>query len=174
MPKAATKLPVKTEEEAAESWLPLESLRRKIDRVFDDFDRDSWTSPFRQSAFDIGPFWRRQLSWAPAPAVDIVEGDKAYEISAELPGMDEKSIEVKLTNEGLTIKGEKHEEKEEKKKDFYLQERRFGSFERSFRLPEGVDTEKVEANFKKGVLTVTLPKTPAAQQAEKKIAVKAA
>jgi HSP20 family protein len=114
------------------------------------------------------------LSWAPAPAVDIVEGDKAYEISAELPGMDEKSIEVKLTNEGLTIKGEKHEEKEEKKKDFYLQERRFGSFERSFRLPEGVDTEKVEANFKKGVLTVTLPKTPAAQQAEKKIAVKAA
>ncbi len=74
----------------------------------------------------------------------------------------------------LIIKGEKQEEKEEKKKDYYLHERSFGSFERSFRMPEGVDTDKIEANFKKGVLTVKLPKTAEAQKAEKKVAIKAA
>jgi HSP20 family protein len=94
-------------------------------------------------------------------------------VTAELPGMDEKNIEVKVSNGDLLIKGEKEEEKEEKKKDYYLQERHFGSFERRFRVPEGVDADKIEASFKKGVLTVTLPKTAEAQKAEKKIAVKA-
>jgi HSP20 family protein len=88
--------------------------------------------------------------------------------------MDEKNIEVKLADGGLTIKGEKQEEKEEKKKDYYLSERHFGSFERSFRLPDGVDTNKIEATFKQGVLRVTLPKTPEAQRADKKITVTAA
>jgi HSP20 family protein len=95
-------------------------------------------------------------------------------VTAELPGMDEKSIEVKVAGGALTIKGEKQEEKEEKKKDYYLHERRFGSFERAFRIPEGVDADKIEASFKKGVLTVSLPKTAEAQKAEKKITVKAA
>ncbi len=93
---------------------------------------------------------------------------------AELPGMDEKNIEVKLSNGSLTIRGEKQEDKEEKKKDYFVQERRFGSFERTFGLPEGVDREKIEASFKKGVLTVKMPKTPEAQKGEKKIAVKSA
>lgn len=75
---------------------------------------------------------------------------------------------MKLANGNLTIKGEKQEEKEEKEKDYYIHERSFGSFERSFALPEGVDRDKVEASFKKGVLTVTLPKTPEAQKADKK------
>jgi HSP20 family protein len=173
MAETATKLPVKTEKVAA-PWLPFENLRREIDRMFADFDRDLWGFPFRRSVFDIEPFWRREVTWAAAPAVDITETDKAYEITADLPGMDEKNIEVKLANGGLTIKGEKQEEKEEKKKDYYLQERHFGSFERCFRLPDGVDTDKIEAAFKKGVLTVTLPKSPEAQKAEKKIEVKAA
>jgi HSP20 family protein len=80
---------------------------------------------------------------------------------------------VKLSKGSLTIKGEKKEEKEEKKKDFYLQERRFGSFERTFGVPEGVDADKIEATFKKGVLTIMLPKKPEAQKPEKKINVKA-
>ena len=87
--------------------------------------------------------------------------------------MDEKNIEVKVVNGNLTIKGEKQEEKEEKKKDYYLQERHFGSFERRFQLPEGVDADKIGASFKKGVLTVTLPKKLEAQKPEKKIDVKA-
>jgi HSP20 family protein len=147
----------------------------------EDFDRDFWGLPFPRSAFDIEPFWRGEVTWAGAPAVDVSESEKAYEITAELPGMDEKNIEVKLADGGLTIKGEKQEDKEEKKekekekeKEYYLHERRFGSFERCFRVPEGVDTSKIEATFKKGVLTVTLPKSPEAQKAEKKIEVKAA
>jgi len=113
------------------------------------------------------------LAWGAPPAVDIVEKDNAYEVTAELPGLDEKNIEVKLVNGGLTIKGEKQEEKEEKKKGYYLHERQFGSFERCFQVPQGVDTNKIEASFRKGVLTVTLPKKPEAQKPEKKIEIKA-
>ena len=180
MAEAATKVPEKTEEKTSErasalqAWRPFESLRREIDRVFEDFNWGTWSFPFRRSAFDIEPFWRRELTWGTAPAVDIVETNKAYEVTAELPGMDEKNIEVKLVNGGLRIKGEKKEEKEEKKKDYYLSERRYGSFERYFRVPEAVDTDKIEASFKKGVLTVTLPKKAEAQKPEKKIEVKAA
>jgi HSP20 family protein len=172
MAETATKLPVKNEKAAPQH--PFVSLRREIDRLFEDFDRDFWGFPFRRAAFDVEPFWRRELSWRGAPAVDITETDKAYEITAELPGIDEKNVEVKLANGGLTIKGEKQEEKEEKEKDYYLQERHFGSFERYFRVPEGVDTNKIEATFNKGVLTVTLPKSQEAQKAETKIKVKAA
>ena len=108
------------------------------------------------------------------PAVDIAESEKGYEIKAELPGMDEKAIEVKVTDGSLTIKGEKQEEKEEKERDYYLQERRYGSFERSFELPESVDPDRIEASFKKGVLTVILPKKAEAQKPAKKIEVKSA
>jgi HSP20 family protein len=181
MAEAATRLPVKTEEKrteekatALQAWRPFETLRREVDRLFEDFDRGFWTSPFRRSIFDIEPFWKRELALAATPAVDIVEKEKAYEVTAELPGMDEKNIEVKLANGGLTIKGEKQEEKEEKKKDYYLHERHFGSFERCFAVPEGVDSDKIEASFKKGVLTVTLPKKPEAIKPVKKIEVKAA
>jgi HSP20 family protein len=80
---------------------------------------------------------------------------------------------VKLAQGGLTIKGEKQEEKEEKKKDYYLHERHIGSFERHFALPEGVDTDKIEASFKNGVLTVRLPKKPEVLKPDKKIEVKA-
>ncbi len=180
MAETVTKLPVKTEEKAAESksamqaWQPFEGLRRQVDRLFEDFDQNFWRSPFSRSMFDIGPFLRRELTWDTAPAVDIVERDKAYEITAELPGMDEKNIEVKIANGGLTIKGEKKEEKEEKNKDYYLKERHFGSFERFFSLPEGVEADKIEASFNKGVLKVTLPKKLEAQKPVKKIEVKAA
>ncbi len=178
MAEAATKVPVKAEKKAPErttavqhAW-PFESLRREVDRLFEDFGRD-WRSPFRRSAFELAPSWAGEPALA-APAVDIVEKDNAYEVTAELPGMDEKDIEVKLANGGMMIKGEKQEEKEEKRKDYHLHERHFGSFERYFTLPEGVDTDKIEASFKKGVLTVTLPKKPEAIKAEKKIEVKAA
>ncbi len=176
--EAETKLPVKVEKG---SILPpsrgrgvFDSLHREIDRLFDAFDGGFWSTPSRRSVFDVEPLWQGKSTWVTTPAVDISETDKSYEITAELPGLDEKNIEVKLSNGGLTIKGEKHEEKEEKKKDYYLHERSFGSFERSFRMPEGVDKDNIEANFKKGVLTVKLPKTAEAQKAEKKIAIKAA
>jgi HSP20 family protein len=105
--------------------------------------------------------------------MDMVEKDIEYEITAELPGIDEKNVEIKLSNHLLTIKGEKEDKTEEKRKDYYLSERRYGSFQRSFHLPEGVDADRIEANFARGVLTVKLPKTAEAQKAEKKITVKA-
>jgi HSP20 family protein len=180
MAEAASKVPVTTEQKTPERgaalqvWRPFEGLRREVERLFEDFDRDFWRFPLRRSVFDIEPFWRQEPAWGAAPAVDIIEKDKAYEITAEVPGMDEKTIEVKLANGSLTIKGEKQEEKEEKKKDYYLHERHFGSFERRFTVPEGVDIDKIEASFKKGILTVTLPKKPEAIKPEKKIEVKAA
>jgi HSP20 family protein len=172
MAETTSKPPVRIDK-AAEPWRPFASLRRDINRLLEDFDCD-WRFPFRRSVFDVEPFWRRELTWMASPAVDITESEKGYEITAELPGLDEKNIEVKLANGNLMIKGEKEEAKEEKKKDYYVHERHSGAFERCFRIPEGVDTNKVEATFKKGVLTVTLPKTPEAQKAEKKIEVKAA
>jgi HSP20 family protein len=155
----------------SQAWRPFESLRREVYRLFEDFDRDL-RRPLRRSAFDVDPFWRRQLKWGGAPAVDVVETDNAFELTADLPGIDEKDIEVKLAQGGLTIRGEKQEEKEEKKKDYYVHERHFGSFERHFALPEGVDTDKIEASFKNGVLTVKLPKKAEAIQPEKKIEIK--
>jgi len=176
MAEAITKLPVKTEERkpaaASRPWRPFDDLRREIDRLFEDFDGGLRRSPFGRSIFDLQPLWPRE-SWA-VPAVDVAETEKGYEISAELPGMDEKDIEVKFADGVLTIKGEKQEEKEEKKKDYYLSERSFGSFQRSFQVPEGVDSEKIEANFKNGVLRVTVPKSAEAEKAAKKITVKAA
>jgi HSP20 family protein len=178
MPESETKLPVHTEEKGQgrglQAWRPIEDLRREIDRLFEDFDRDFWRAPLRSSFHDIAPLFRRGLSWGATPAVDIVDKTEAYEVVAELPGMDEKNIDVKLANGRLTIKGEKRDEKEEKKKDYYLHERSFGSFERSFALPDEVDADKIVASFNKGVLTVTLPKKPEAVKPEKKIEIKTA
>jgi HSP20 family protein len=175
----ATKLPVKTEKSTAparsDTWTaPFESLRREIDRLFDDFYPFDFRLPTTRSLFGRELPSMRNADWPVAPAMDLVEKAKEYEITAELPGIDEKNVEIKLANRMLTIKGEKQEEKEEKDKDYYLSERRYGSFQRSFQLPEGVDADKIDASFTKGVLTVKLPKTTEAQKAEKKIAVKAA
>lgn len=171
----AAKLPIKTEAReppkasAPKALNPFEKLRRDVDRLFGALDGGLFNRP----AFDMAPFWGRE-NWDIAPAVNISETDKAYEITAELPGMDEKNVDVSVANGALTIKGEKREEKEENNKGYHLQERSFGSFERRFQVPEGVDADKIEATFKKGVLTVALPKTVEAQRAAKKIAIKAA
>lgn len=176
MAEPAVKLPVKSEKELASGreWWPMENLRRQLGDIIEEFDRGFLRSPFRGSLLGMEPLFRKELGFVSAPPVDIVDKGTAYEISAELPGLDENNIDVKVADGMLTIKGEKKEEKEEKKKDYYLSERRYGAFERRFSVPQGVDTGKIEASFKKGVLTVTLPKTSEAKAAEKKIAVKAA
>lgn len=178
MAKNETKVPVKGGKGggAAEAGVTasFEGLRHEIDRLFDDFQRGYWRFPFGRKAFDIEPLWRGELSFGPSPAVDIVEKDGGYEVTAELPGLDERDIEVKFADGTLTIKGEKHETREEKKKDYYLSERRYGAFQRSFRVPAAVDAEKIAATFKSGVLTVSLPKSTEALKKEKTIPVKKA
>jgi HSP20 family protein len=156
-----------------EVW-PFDRLRSEIDRLFDDFGMGPWRSPFRRAAFDVEPLWRGEINWGKVPAVDIAETAKGYEITAELPGIDEKNVEVKYADGTLTIKGEKRDEREEKKENYHLSERSYGSFQRSFRVPEGVDANKVDALFKNGVLTVTLPKMPEAQKKERSIEIKQA
>lgn len=176
MDKSVTKLPITTDKQSVKPaervWAPFDTLRQEIDRLFDDFHPFSWRAPSSRSlrAADFGaPF-----DWQVAPAVDMTEKDGQYEITAELPGMDEKNVEVKVANGILTITGEKSEEKQEEKKDYHLSERRYGTFQRSFRLPDSVDAEKIEATFSRGLLSVKLPKTAEAVKNEKKIEVKAA
>ncbi|MBX4924411.1 Hsp20/alpha crystallin family protein [Rhizobium binae] len=174
MAEAATKLPVQKTAAPVqtESRMRLHNLLQEVDALFDEFRPFDWRLPSNIFGFQIPR--TSQAEWQVAPAIDLVEKDGAYEISAELPGLDEKNVEIRLSNHTLTIRGEKSEEKEDKQKDYYLSERRYGSFQRSFQLPEGVDADKIDARFAKGVLTVTLPKTFEAKKAEKKITVKPA
>lgn len=154
-----------------EVWSPFDMLRREVDRLFEDFRAPGW--PFGQRRGG------RELAWPSfdalrlAPAVDLVEKDGGWELTAELPGLDEKNVEVTVAGGVLTIRGEKQEAKEEKEKEYHLSERRYGAFRRSFRLPEGVDTDGIAAGYANGVLTVTLPKSAEAQQGTKTIPVNA-
>lgn len=107
------------------------------------------------------------------PAVDVEENDKEYTVKAELPGFDEKDVNLTVENHVLTLSGKVDEKNDEKDKDnrkYLVRERRVETFERSFSLPEGVDEENISAQFKNGLLTVTLPKT--AEKASRKLEVK--
>jgi HSP20 family protein len=142
---------------------PLSRLRSEVDRLFDDF-------PSRVPAF---PF-ARSFASGPVPAVELVETDKEYKLTAELPGMEAGDIDITLADDVLTIAGEKKEEREEKKEGFMLSERSYGSFERRISVPAAADAENIKASFKNGVLTVSLPKDQKAEQAKRRIAVKQA
>jgi len=138
------------------------SLHREIDRVFDEFTHgEHW--PFATALTNDG---KR------SPRINVSEADKEIEITAELPGVEENDIDVSLSDDQLTIKGEKKSETEKTDKDYHLVERIYGSFERTMRLPCEVDSDKVKAKFKNGVLTVTLPKSPEAEAKTKKIPIK--
>lgn len=156
IPFGRKNVPVRREE-----YDPFSLLRQEMNRIFDDFSRGFWLEPFR-SKFDTF-----------SPRVDVSETDREVKITAELPGMDDKDIDVSISKDMLTIKGEKKEEKEDKGKDYYRSERSYGSFSRTIPLPSEIDTDKVKAEFKKGVLTVTVPKTAEAIKETKKIPIKA-
>ncbi len=152
---------------------PFARLRADMERLFDDFFAGTMM-PFGGRGRLVEPFRTFERAFGAAtPAVDLVETDKAFELKAELPGLDEKSVEVTLSENVLTIKGEKKEEHEEEQAGVHYAERRFGSFERAFRLPENVDQDAIAATFKNGVLTVTMPKTAEPEKPQKKIEIKA-
>jgi HSP20 family protein len=158
---------------AAPTQHPLLSLRDEVDRLFDSFFP---TVAGRRGLFDMDPF-RRLGGWVRsggelAPEVDVKETDERFEITAELPGMDEKDVEVTLREGMLTISGEKKMETKEDKANYHLTERSYGRFVRTFRLPDTADEDGISAGFTKGVLSVIVPKTAAARAHEKKIEVK--
>lgn len=169
-----TKLPIQREKAASldTGSGSFNRMRRDMDRLFNELGRGFFQSPSRLSMPELGPLWQR-MERELEPVVDFVERPDRYEITAELPGMDEKNIEVRLAGGNLIVSGEKREEKEEKDANYYMSERRYGSFQRSLPLPDGIDPNKVNATFQKGVLTVSLPKTEDARK-ETKIDVKAA
>ena len=175
MAESATKLTVKNDNKQParkdEAWLPLTNLRREIDRLFDDFHPFSRGFPFG-GAKDLELAWPKAAAWQVAPAMDLAEKEGEYEISAELPGLDDKNVEVKVASGTLTIKGEKKVERQEEKKGYYLSERSYGAIYRTIPLPPGVDGEKAEASFRNGVLTIKLPQTPEAQAKVRRIEVK--
>ncbi|MBZ0147596.1 MAG: Hsp20/alpha crystallin family protein [Pseudorhodoplanes sp.] len=130
------------------------SLKNEIDRLFDNFH--------------LGSVGAGTL----VPSTDLAETDTTIEITAELPGLEEKDVQINVADNILTIKGEKKAEKEEKDKNYRMVERSFGSFYRSVELPAGTDVDKIKATLSKGVLKVVVPKAASAQV--KKVEVKAA
>lgn len=135
---------------------PFDILQNEIDRVFDSFNGfAAWPASFNGRAF--------------SPDMEVIETANTIEITTELPGMDEKDIEINVADGMLTIRGEKKLEKDEKRKNYRLVERSYGSFERHVALPQGVDATKVKANLAKGVLKVEIPKPAAAKSQSVKI-----
>jgi HSP20 family protein len=126
--------------------------------LFDSFFED-WSVP---SLFGEDKNW--------IPAFDITENEKEYVVTAELPGIDSKELDVTYTDGLLTVKGEKKQEKEDKGENYHRVERQYGAFQRSFRIPGEVKNDNIDANFKDGVLKLTLPK--AEESKPKKIEVK--
>lgn len=143
----------------------METLHREMDRLFDEMT----TETVRPSITPLA--WGREFA---TPNIDETEDDKAFYVSIELPGMDEKDVDVMLSGRLLTVRGEKKEDEKQEGKDYYRRERTFGSFRRTLELPGEVDESKIEAAFKKGVLRITLPRTKEAQAKIKHIDVKAA
>lgn len=191
MARQATKVPIKKKKtskrqkskksivKASGAFAPLATLREEIDSLFERFSQDwphlpkalgkGWTHPFASQG--------RQQNTPNIdliPSVDISESDDSYKISMELPGMTEKDIELTLTDNLLTVNGEKKEEYKEKKKNYYISERSYGSFQRTFQIPTGVESKKINANYSKGVLNISLPKTELAKKSKRTIDVKVA
>jgi HSP20 family protein len=125
-----------------------EKFENELDRVW-----HSWLAPFRTTG----------AGGVAQPSLDVAETESEVQVTAELPGLSEKDIDVTLVDDTLTIKGEKKEEEKEEGKHFHRVERRYGSFERCLRLPSPVDTKAVSAKFENGVLTITLPKAEEAK-----------
>jgi len=143
---------------------PFYSLQRQMNHLFDDFF----------SGFDVAPRGLATGAFgAFLPSVDVKESDKEFIIRAELPGVEEKDIDVTVTNDAVTIKGEKKEEKEDKGKNYYYMERSYGSFNRVIPLSAEIETGKAEASFKNGVLNITVPKNAVAKAKGTKVPIKA-
>jgi HSP20 family protein len=138
---------------------PFEGFSREMDRMFESFLSD-FPGRMNLANRSFGAFM---------PTMDVKETEKEIRITAELPGMEQKDVEVTLTEGILSIKGEKREEHEEEKGDTYRSERRYGAFERSIPLPVEVNADKVKAEFKKGVLKIVLPKSESAQANRRRI-----
>lgn len=154
-----TALPAKGNRTPAPAVAPLHYLRDEIDRLFDSF---SLSRPSKSIFAFPG---RAELS----PAVELAEKEGGYELSVELPGLEEKDIDVEFADGILTISGEKREESEKKENGYMMSERHYGSFRRQLALPADVDPDAIDAKFHNGVLTLEMKKDREAAQRTRKI-----
>jgi len=142
------------------AWHPVThftNMQKEIDRMFDRFSSD---------IFD------EEASKTMLPVVDIVERENDYNIKIELPGVDKKDVKITIQNDILTIKGEKKQESEKKGENYHRVERCYGSFQRSFTLPTSVASDKIDASYENGVLTLRIPKLEEAKPKEIEVNVK--
>jgi len=147
--------------EPARALWPFEEMERRFEDLF--------RRPFSLMEPAWWPKLRMPEMAEVSPHVDIFEEGDNFVVKAEVPGLKKEEIEVNLTDDMITISGEKKKEEKVEKKDYYRMERSYGSFTRSFRLPKGIQTDKAKATFKDGVLEVKVPKTEEAKKKEKKV-----
>ena len=156
--RRGTNLPLRRESES-----PVMAIQNEMNRMFDQFFNDPFTLVPLASMKSVADFM---------PRIDVSETEKAMLVTAELPGMEEKDIQLSLEDDTLMISGEKKTDVDEKGKNFHRVERTYGSFQRVIPLVSEIQPDQVEAVFKNGVLTVTLPKSPAAVKQAHKISIK--
>jgi len=146
-------------------WTP----SKDMERLFEEFFEDPFLTGLRRRL----PMWKRFKEFEGIwPAVDMVDKKDEIVVKAEVPGVEKDDMNISLTENTLTIKGETKKEKETKEEDYYYSERSYGSFARTLTLPEKVQTDQVKANFKNGILEIHLPKSPEAKPKEIKVDVK--
>jgi len=157
----------------------LEMVRRfaeEMDRVFEDFGHETgWHLPrflARGRKLFRGGFGALATAWS--PRIEVVERDGQFVVHADLPGMSKEDVKVEVTDGMLTIEGERKEEKKEERQGYNYSERTYGSFYRCIPLPEGADTSKATAEFRKGVLEVTMPTAPRPAQKQHRVEVREA
>jgi HSP20 family protein len=147
-------------------WEPhrfLGPLRREVDKVFDDFFTGWPSLPRRRRGEEEAEFIE--------PAIEVAETDEAVVVKAQVPGIQKDQLEVEITADGLTLKGEVKEEKEEKKKNYHHREIRYGAFLRTVSFPVAVENEKAKATLKDGVLQITIPKSAPSKSKSVKVEV---
>ncbi len=142
---------------------PFTQVRREMDRLFDSF--------LDRGLFGLPSVQRVAPSVLAAPDIDVRENDKEIVFEAELPGLDEEDVSIILRDGVLSLKGEKKSKRDEKNDTYHLVERTYGTFERSFQLPETIDEDQIKATFEKGILHIVVPKRPESVRVEKRIPV---
>nr|WP_320009401.1 Hsp20/alpha crystallin family protein [uncultured Desulfobulbus sp.] len=154
----------KTQGFASGHSAPMLQLHRDIDTLFDQFFA-GWGMP------ELNPWGGIGADTLLKPKVDLSAADTQYQLSVEIPGVNEKDITIDIRQNTMTIRGEKRQTKEEKEKNYYRIERSYGAFQRILSLPEDVDQDTIEATFKNGVLTVTMPRKAIAEGEAKQVAI---
>ncbi|MCE6951328.1 Hsp20/alpha crystallin family protein [Cereibacter sphaeroides] len=155
-------------------WEPLAYVMQQFDRLRRDIDWPDFRLPFHRGQRGVEASAAWPTFGMGVPAVDLIERPDRFEVQAELPGFDPAAIEVRISDNTMSIRAERSSEHEEDVGGYHLRERSRGNYQRLFRLPGGIATDKVEARYDKGVLSITLPKTAESMEKERRIEVKAA